>query len=106
MSDKKWFETWFDTPYYHLLYNNRNDDEAQNFISNLVGFLKLPTSALVLDVACGKGRHSRYLAKLGYNTTGIDLSPQSINDANKELLPNLAFGICVRFIKKGILISW
>ena len=93
MSDKKWFETWFDTPYYHLLYNNRNDDEAQNFISNLVGFLKLPTSALVLDVACGKGRHSRYLAKLGYNTTGVDLSPQSINDANKELLPNLAFEV-------------
>lgn len=93
MSDKKWFETWFDTPYYHLLYNNRDDREAQNFIAKLVAFLDLPHTARVLDVACGKGRHSRYLAKLGYTTTGIDLSPHSINEAQKELLPNLNFEV-------------
>ena len=93
MADKKWFETWFDTPYYHLLYNNRNDQEAQNFVSNLIDFLNLPKTAKVLDVACGKGRHSRYLAKLGYETTGLDLSPQSIAEAQKELLPNLHFEV-------------
>ena len=93
MSDKKWFETWFDTPYYHLLYNNRNDAEAQNFISNLVNVLKLPKTAQVLDVGCGKGRHSRYLAHLGYTTTGIDLSPHSITEAQKDMLPNLNFEV-------------
>ena len=93
MSDKKWFETWFNTPYYHLLYNNRNDAEAQNFISNLVRYLNLPQTAKVLDVACGKGRHSRYLARLGYTTTGIDLSCHSIDEANEELLPNLNFQV-------------
>ena len=93
MSDKKWFETWFDTAYYHLLYNNRNDEEAQRFISNLVRFLKLSPDAKVLDVACGKGRHSRYLAHLGYTTTGVDLSCQSIDAANKDLLPNLNFEV-------------
>jgi len=93
MSDKKWFETWFDTPYYHLLYNNRDDKEAQNFISRLVKFLSLPADAQVLDVGCGKGRHSHYLAKLGYATIGIDLSPHSIADAQKALLPNLHFEV-------------
>jgi SAM-dependent methyltransferase len=93
MSDKKWFETWFDTPYYHLLYNNRDDREAQNFISKLVAFLDLPQTARVLDVACGKGRHSRYLARLGYTTTGIDLSQHSIDHAKKDTLPNLNFEV-------------
>jgi SAM-dependent methyltransferase len=93
MSDKKWFETWFNTPYYHLLYNNRNDEEAQNFISNLMNLLELPKTAKVLDVGCGKGRHSRYLAHLGYTTIGIDLSCHSIDTARQDLLPNLDFKV-------------
>ena len=32
---KKWFESWFDTPYYHLLYQHRDDKEAHKFIKNL-----------------------------------------------------------------------
>ncbi|HAI80694.1 MAG TPA: SAM-dependent methyltransferase, partial [Chryseobacterium sp.] len=28
-----WFETWFNTPYYHILYKDRNFEEAENFIS-------------------------------------------------------------------------
>ncbi|MBS1617369.1 MAG: methyltransferase domain-containing protein [Bacteroidetes bacterium] len=93
MADKKWFETWFDTPYYHLLYSHRNDEEARTFVSNLVGHLQIPQGSRVLDVACGKGRHSRYLAKLGYETTGLDLSPHSIEEARKEMLPNLHFEV-------------
>lgn len=93
MADKKWFETWFDTPYYHLLYSNRDDHEAQNFVSKLISFLTLTQNSHVLDVACGKGRHSRYLAQLGFETTGLDLSPHSIAEAKKEPLPNLHFEV-------------
>ena len=93
MSDKQWFETWFNTPYYHLLYNNRNESEAQNFVSKLTSHLDLPLGTKILDVACGKGRHSRYLAMLGYDTTGIDLAPQSIAEAQKDQLPNLHFDV-------------
>ncbi len=93
MADKKWFETWFDTPYYHLLYSNRNDDEARAFVSNLVHHLHIPEGSRVLDVACGKGRHSRYLAKMGYDTTGLDLAAHSIEEAKKEMLPNLHFEV-------------
>jgi SAM-dependent methyltransferase len=93
MSEKQWFETWFDTPYYHLLYNNRNDDEARAFVSNLIHHLTIPHDSHVLDVACGKGRHSRYLAKMGYDTTGLDLSPHSIAEAKLDMLPNLHFEV-------------
>jgi SAM-dependent methyltransferase len=93
MPEKQWFETWFDTPYYHLLYSNRNDDEARNFVSHLMKHLHLPPGSRVLDVACGKGRHSRYMAQLGYDTTGLDLSAHSIAEAKKDAHPNLRFEV-------------
>lgn len=73
-----WFETWFDTPYYHILYNNRDYIEAENFITKLTDYLQLPKNAKVIDLACGKGRHSIFLNKLGYDVLGLDLSQQSI----------------------------
>lgn len=73
-----WFETWFDTPYYHILYKNRNYQEAETFIKGLTSFLNLKTKSTVIDLACGKGRHSIFLNKLGYEVLGLDLSKQSI----------------------------
>jgi SAM-dependent methyltransferase len=73
-----WFESWFDSPFYHILYHDRDQDEAQLFINNLLERLHLPVHSLVLDLACGKGRHSRYLNKLGYRVNGIDLSEKNI----------------------------
>lgn len=74
----EWFESWFDTPYYHLLYNNRDYTEAENFITKLTKELQLPESSKIVDLACGKGRHSVFLNKLGYKVLGLDLSQQSI----------------------------
>ena len=62
-------------------------------MSNLIHHLTIPPGSRVLDVACGKGRHSRYLAKMGYETTGLDLSPHSIAEARQEMLPNLHFEV-------------
>jgi len=33
----------------------------------------------VLDVACGSGRHSRYLLSQGYKVTAVDRDPQAID---------------------------
>lgn len=55
---ENWFSSWFDTPYYHILYKDRNYREAQVFMDNLTHYLNLPEKAKVLDLACGKGRHS------------------------------------------------
>ena len=70
----KWFESWFDTAYYHALYAHRNDAEAMAFMDALVGYLRLESGAKVIDVACGKGRHAAHLAELGMDVLGFDLS--------------------------------
>jgi len=83
----KWFESWFDTAYYHALYAHRNDAEAMAFMDALVGYLHLESGSKVVDVACGKGRHAAHLAELGMNVLGFDLSENSIEQAkllNKE----------------------
>ncbi len=100
-----WFETWFDTPYYHILYKDRDFAEAENFISLLTADLHLPENSRIIDLACGKGRHSVFLNKLGYNVLGLDLSKESIfhnkqfqtstlkfevHDMRKEIYPNIS----------------
>ncbi len=45
----------------------------------------------MLDVACGKGRHSRALADMGFDVTGIDLSFDSIREAKKSENEHLHF---------------
>ena len=89
--DEKWFEGWFDSPYYHILYKNRDDREAQLFLDNILAHLAPKSNAVMLDLACGKGRHSKYLAQKGYSVTGTDLSPESITFARKFESENLSF---------------
>ncbi len=80
---RKWFQYWFNSPYYHILYQQRNDAEAEFFIDKLTDYLKPQPKSKVLDIACGKGRHSIYLNKKGFDVTGIDLSEQSIKYAKQ-----------------------
>lgn len=75
---KAWFESWFDSPYYHILYHHRDNRDAQRFMSNLMDTLPLRTTDTILDLACGKGRHAIYLNSCGLDVTGVDLSEQNI----------------------------
>ncbi len=79
-----WFKDWFNSPYYHQLYAHRDEQEAANFIDKLVMHLQPAKAAKMLDVACGKGRHSMQLASKGFDVTGIDLSSESIAEALKS----------------------
>ncbi len=76
--NEDWFKTWFDTKYYHSLYEHRDDNEAVYFIERLIEHLNLNRGADVMDLACGKGRHSITLFDAGFNVTGLDLSQNSI----------------------------
>jgi glycine/sarcosine N-methyltransferase len=52
----------------------------------------LPASGRVLDLGCGTGEHSRFLASKGYDVTGIDSSPAMLAKAVEAALPvNLRF---------------
>ena len=89
----EWFETWFDTSYYHILYQNRDFSEAERFINNLLNYLSLPKDVKCLDLACGKGRHSVFLNKKGLTVTGVDLSENSIREAQKCSSESLSFQV-------------
>ncbi|MEY8847732.1 class I SAM-dependent methyltransferase [Psychroserpens sp. XS_ASV72] len=90
---KQWYASWFDTPFYHILYKDRDHSEAQLFMDNLTSYLNLPEGGKVLDLACGKGRHSVYLNSLGYDVTGADLSENSIAYAKQFENDNLHFKV-------------
>lgn len=92
-NDSQWYASWFDTPYYHILYKDRDYHEAQLFMDNLTGYLNLPEKAKILDLACGKGRHSVYLNQLGFDVTGADLSANSIAQASQHQNPTLHFKV-------------
>lgn len=92
-STENWFASWFDTPYYHILYKERDEAEAQHFMDNLTHYLNLPEDAKILDLACGKGRHSMYLNTLGFDVTGADLSENSIAEASAAANEKLHFKV-------------
>ena len=86
-----WYKSWFNSPYYHKLYFQRDEKEAATFIDTLLGHLQPGAGSKMLDVACGKGRHARQMAEHGYDVTGIDLSPESIRSASEMEGGNLHF---------------
>ncbi len=86
-----WFESWFNSKYYHMLYSKRDNLEAEEFIKRMTDFLQCKKGASVLDLACGKGRHSIALHKKGLKVTGIDLSEKSIVDAKQNETEGLSF---------------
>jgi len=91
--DTTWYASWFNTPFYHILYKDRNYSEAENFMYNLTNYLNIPENGKILDLACGKGRHSIYLNKIGFNVTGVDLSKNSIAYAKQFENDTLKFNV-------------
>ena len=82
---------WFDSNYYHVLYKHRDYNEARNFIDNIVKYLDLKKGSKILDLACGIGRHSIYLDKIGFKVIGTDKSPNNIKKAKASQNQSLSF---------------
>lgn len=91
MAANEWYKQWFNSPYYHQLYFGRDGAEASRFVTNLLQLLRPAPGSLMLDVACGKGRHSQLLATHGYDVTGIDIAPESISEAGRMESDHLRF---------------
>ena len=63
----EWYEQWIgDTP---------------PLIAAHSGLLPAVTGERVLDIACGQGRMSRYLARLGADVVGVDISAGMLDKA-------------------------
>jgi SAM-dependent methyltransferase len=62
-------------------------------MNRLTAFLALKPKDTILDLACGRGRHAKYLYKQGFTVTGVDLSEESIRYAKQYEKPNLHFQV-------------
>ncbi|HEX5653653.1 MAG TPA: methyltransferase domain-containing protein [Chitinophagaceae bacterium] len=88
-----WFRHWFDTTFYHQLYAKRDEKEAAGFIDRLLAELNPAPGSRILDLGCGKGRHSKRLAGSHYDVTGLDLAASSIAEAKKWESHRLRFKV-------------
>lgn len=83
MENNNWFESWFNSPYYKVLYQNRDITEAEDFTDVLLQFLRPPGAARFLDIGCGEGRFAVQFANQGFDVTGIDLATNRIDKARQ-----------------------
>lgn len=88
---QEWFENWFDAPFYPILYQDRDTEEAALFVDKLMNFLRPPKHSKILDIACGEGRFAQQLESYGHHVTGIDLSRRRIASAKKAETQKLHF---------------
>lgn len=70
----EWFKDWFASDEYLEVYRHRNEEDAKKLFELIIHNVDCPLSADVLDIACGAGRHSIYLAQHGFRVTSFDLS--------------------------------
>ncbi|GGK12323.1 methyltransferase [Caldalkalibacillus thermarum] len=75
---------------YLKIYAHRNDEAAEQEVAQIVNVLGMKKGSAVLDLCCGHGRHSRALARRGFQVTGLDLSQVLLAEAEKR---NGEFGI-------------
>jgi len=79
-----WYKKSFGVEYLHV-YSERNSEQASREIDFLLGALRPPVDAQILDLACGAGRHSHALMRRGLkNLVAFDLSEELLALAARE----------------------
>jgi SAM-dependent methyltransferase len=76
-----------------------SEREAESEIGWILGHVRPPAGARVLDVPCGFGRHSLALARRGFQVTGVDLSETELERAGQRAL---AAGVSLRLVRQDM----
>lgn len=101
-----WYDGWFDSDAYTLVYAHRDTEEAEQCLDLIEAVHEPDAGARILDVGCGRGRHSIQLAERGYRVTGIDLSEPSIQEARRAAAQqNLSVIFDVRDMRDAVCAS-
>jgi len=79
-----WYEDWFNSDGYELVYDQRDLSEAERLADLIERNLQPQPGADVLDVGTGRGRHARVLAERGYRVTGLDIAEKAIATARER----------------------
>ncbi len=56
--------------------NAHNQQTVSGWVRNWSGYI--PSASAILDLACGSGRHSRYLAGLGHRVLAVDRDVEAL----------------------------
>ncbi|TCP69024.1 class I SAM-dependent methyltransferase [Baia soyae] len=76
--------TWYQESFgkdYLLVYNHRNQQNAEQEVKQITEWLQLSADDFILDLCCGTGRHTATLAMEHLNVVGLDLSPTLLSKA-------------------------
>jgi SAM-dependent methyltransferase len=76
----EWYERNFNEDYLKI-YAHRSEENAGKEIEKIWSFVEKKPGQKVLDLCCGAGRHSRWLARQGLRVTGVDLSDTLLREA-------------------------
>lgn len=76
-----------------LLFDDGAEEAAEGELRGLLRLTGLKRGS-ALDTACGYGRHSRALARRGFQVTGVDLTPGYLAEARRRAR---AAGLAIRF---------
>jgi SAM-dependent methyltransferase len=90
----KWYENFFQGIALEMWRKAISPEQTRLEVDFLYRALKLQEGSRVLDVPCGFGRHSQELASRGCRVTGVDQSPQMIEEGRAAA------------IRAGLTIEW
>ena len=79
-----WYDGWFGSDAYDLVYDHRDETEAEQLVDLVEREIQPDPDAHIVDVGCGRGRHARIFAGRGYRVTGVDLSEEAIAEARER----------------------
>jgi SAM-dependent methyltransferase len=95
-----WYKDWFLDANYSVVYEHRDDEEAEQMLDLIEQTIGRDTRRRVLDLGCGSGRHAVSFAKRGYSdVTGIDLSPTLLDEARAAAVDTT---LDIRFLERDM----
>jgi len=71
-------------PYYDEIYSKRNYETEVDFVKKAVSRFNVRGKTL-LDMACGTGGHLQKFEEHGFKVTGVDLSPEMLEQARMKV---------------------
>lgn len=95
MKRRDWVDTFFDREYVELLKDQKGAAGTRQQVDFILEVLGIAPPARILDVACGFGRHSRELARRGFEVVGVDNSTAMLREARRQK----SFGSRLRYCR-------
>jgi len=95
----EWFESFFDGLYAQALSSQFDECATLKSVKIVKQLLKLRKDQHVLDIACGMGRLTIPMARMGFIMTGVDLTASYIRQARRLARKE---GFDVRFVQKDM----